>query len=152
MEQNGIEKKCSARQSIMLLKHEHTNTTPNTLPFKCTREPPEEINVFSDGSWLCPTKRFLSLGGAGVWWPGRSIKEDYNKDTLKYIPLTHDEYEMAEWRQEPEGLTLFTKIGGYTGSSTRTELAAGILAISAHGPIHLASDSQAFVKAANKLI
>ena len=61
MEQNGIEKKCSARQSIMLLKNEHIDNTPNTMPFKCTKKPPDEINLFSDGSWLCPTKRFLIL-------------------------------------------------------------------------------------------
>ena len=37
-------------------------------------------------------------------------------------------------------------MGGLTGSSTGAELAAAMIAMSAHGPIHLASDSQAFVK------
>ena len=39
---------------------------------------------------------------------------------------------------------LYTPIGGYTGSSTRTELAAAILALAAHGPVHIGTDSQVF--------
>ena len=58
---------------------------------------------------------------------------------------------MAYHVQEDDGLALFVNIGGYGGSSTRTELAAGIVAISAHGPVHLGSDSRAFVDKANKI-
>ena len=47
---------------------------------------------------------------------------------------------------------LFSKIGGYGGSSTRTEIAAGIIAICANGPVHVASDSKAFVKKTFSLI
>ena len=39
---------------------------------------------------------------------------------------------------------LYTSIGGYGGSSTRTELAAAIIAISCHGPVHIGTDSKAF--------
>ena len=35
---------------------------------------------------------------------------------------------------------------------TWAELGAGIIAASAHGPIHIGSDSEAFVQAANKLL
>ena len=45
-----------------------------------------------------------------------------------------------------------TPIGGFAGSSTRTELAAAILAICSDGPIHIGSDSEAFVKKANLII
>jgi len=51
-----------------------------------------------------------------------------------------------------EGLTLFSKVGGFSGSSSRTELSAAIISIAANGPIHLASDSESFVKRANALI
>ena len=37
------------------------------LPCNCSRPPPNKANVYSDGSWKIPTKRFLGLGGAGVW-------------------------------------------------------------------------------------
>jgi len=47
---------------------------------------------------------------------------------------------------------LFTKVGGFGGSSTRTELAAGIIALCCKGPVHIGSDSRAFVDKANALI
>ncbi len=47
---------------------------------------------------------------------------------------------------------LFTPIGGYSGSSTRTELAAAIIAISSNGPIHIGTDSQAFMDRAVRII
>ena len=57
----------------------------------------------------------------------------------------HGEKDVANWVQEVEGLTLFSKVGGFSGSSTRTELSAAIISIAANGPIHLASDSESFV-------
>ena len=113
----------------MQLKAEEETGESGSLPCSCSRLPTENINVYSDGSWLTPTKRFLSLGGAGVWWPGRTIHKNDLTPNLYYMPLSDGEMEMAHWKQEDDGLTLYTKIGGYTGSSTRTELAAAILAI-----------------------
>ena len=46
----------------------------------------------------------------------------------------------------------YTHIGGYSGSSTRTEVAAGIIALSCHGPVHIGSDSRVFVDKANLLL
>jgi ribonuclease HI len=66
--------------------------------------------------------------------------------------LSDPEVEMAIARWETDGVRLYTSIGGYSGSSTRTELAAAILAISSHGPIHLGSDSFAFVTKANSIL
>ena len=47
---------------------------------------------------------------------------------------------------------LFTPIGGFGGSSTRTELAAAIVAIIANGPVHIGSDSQAFIDKASDIL
>jgi hypothetical protein len=47
---------------------------------------------------------------------------------------------------------LFTPIGGYGGSSTRTELAAAIVAIVANGPVHIGTDSQAFIDKASDIL
>ena len=65
--------------------------------------------------------------------------------------VSEAEHDLAYVHIDPngQGIGFYTKIGGYAGSSTRTELAAAILAISAHGPVHFASDSQAMVKKAN---
>jgi len=59
---------------------------------------------------------------------------------------------MAYAFKNEDGYSLFTAIGGYAGSSTRTELAAGILAISAHGPTNIGSDSEVFVNKAKILL
>ena len=58
IETNAIDKKCNARQVIMQMKHQEGDHEEVTLPYKCTKKPPTKINVFSDGSWMTPTKRF----------------------------------------------------------------------------------------------
>ena len=67
-------------------------------------------------------------------------------------PLSTGETMLAHHEQETEGLILYTKIGGFAGSSTRTEVAGAIIALLAHGPIHVGSDGKAFVDRANKCI
>ena len=100
-----------------------------------------QVKVYTDGTWQFPLARIFALGGAGVWWPGRQLS------THK---ASSAETDMAVVNQLSDGVQLATHIGGYAGSSTRTELAAGILAICSHGPVHLASDSESFVNRANE--
>ena len=114
------------------------------LPYRCHRPPPKDINVYSDGSWINPLQQYLGLGGAGVWWPGRNPKDHHR--------LSPAELDLAHYQQYDDGLMLYTPIGGYTGSSTRTELAAAIIALSANGPIHLGTDSQAFLDKAEWIL
>ena len=142
----------NARQVFTNLKHDST-TTAMPMPEPCKCKPPKDINVFSDGSWLFPLKQYLGIGGAGVWWPKRVVNstEDQDNDQLIHR-LSKAESEIAIAEQTKKGTRLFTKIGGYAGSSTRTELAAGIIAICAWGAIHLGSDSRAFVDQANYFI
>ena len=121
------------------------------MPCKCELNAPDQINVYTDGSWLFPLKQFLGLGGAGVWWPKRTIIRNEALDNT-YHPLSDAEDDLAYCEQGEDGLRIYTKIGGYAGSSTRTELAAGIVALSAHGPVHIGSDSRAFVDTANRYI
>ncbi len=125
----------SARQAFHKIK---ANKQPPhlALPFKCHRPAPEDINVYTDGSWINPLQQYLGLGGAGVWWPGR--------DLSVYQRLSPAEKDLAHWSQHSDGLMLYTPIGGYTGSSTRTELAAAIIALAANGPVHIGTDSQVF--------
>ena len=113
----------------------------------------ENINVYTDGSWLFPLKQFLGLGGAGVWWKDRTCTKQYNIDNncnLELRPLSTAERQMTHVEQSKDGLRSFSKIGGFGGSSTRTELAAGIIAICAYGAVHIGSDSEAFVNKANQ--
>ncbi len=85
---------------------------------------------------MYPIHQYLGIGGAGVWWPGRNPGLSHRLSTA--------EKELAHWKTHNEGLMVYTPIGGYTGSSTRTELAAAILALSANGPVHIGTDSQVF--------
>ncbi len=135
--------KQNARQAFTNAKN---NKQPPhfALPHKCYARAPNEINVYSDGSWLFPLNQYLGLGGAGVWWPGRNINISHRPSPA--------ERELGYHTQHEEGLSLHTPIGGMSGSSTRTELAAAIMAIAANGPIHLGTDSKAFMERANKVI
>ncbi len=140
----GIDSKThNARQAFQNIKS--CKQSPHyALPYKCTRVAPQEINVYSDGSWILPIQQYLGLGGAGVWWPGRDITICHR--------LSPAEQELGHHQQQQQGLLLYTPIGGLSGSSTRSELAAAILALAANGPIHLGTDSQAFLDRATKVI
>ena len=131
----------NARQAFNALKTLPI-ITAMPMPSVCHTSAPEEPNAYSDGSWLQPQYKYLGYGGAGVWWPGRDIHLE---------PPSEAEHELAFYNQKPGGVELHTSIGGLAGGSTRTELAAAIVAMSANGPVHVASDSKAFVTKAHKL-
>ncbi len=59
--------------------------------------------------------------------------------------LRQPEFEIAHWEQKKDGLRVFTPLPGFGCSSTRSELCAGILALAADSPVHIATDSQAFL-------
>ena len=120
---------------------------------RCTRQLPQTVNVYTDGSWLNGCNRHFALGGSGVWWPGRALtRNDLNDKCHTVNPLTPAELELGYYRQETDGVAIFTSIGGFSGSSTRTEIAAGILAACGNGPVFIASDSEAFVKNVNTMM
>ena len=117
---------------------------PNvTLPKRCHKRPPKDHNAFSDGSFTNPLHRPWSLGGAGVWWPGRDTR-------IK--PLSKAELEMAYHLQCNDGLRVMLPVPGTAGNSTRMELAAAILAMLSDDPVNFGTDSQAFIDKANACI
>ena len=61
-------------------------------------------------------------------------------------PLSTAEKELTHQSVHEDGVRLYAAIGGSGGSSTRNELAAAIVAIRAHGPVRLGSDSSVFVE------
>ncbi len=132
----------NARQAFLFLKRLKDKPTM-LMPMRCRVPAPTNINVFTDGSWQYPLRYYFALGGAGIWWPDRKLKGH---------PISTAEYELAHRTVTHDGVRIFAPIGGFAGSSTRTELAAGILAISAHGPTHIGSDSEVFVNGANALL
>ena len=143
LDEDGLRQEAlNARQSFQILKQLKSGPCI-IIPYICHPAAPSTINVYTYGSWKFPLRFHFSVGGAGVWWPSR-------KQTGH--PLSEGEQQLAHHKASEDGIRLCTPIGGYAGSSTRTELAAGILAISAHGPVHIGSDSQVFVDGANQIL
>ena len=102
-----------------LLSKIDDNDSSMPLHYKCPHRAPDETNVFTDGSWVNTLKQYLGLGGAGVWWPQRSTTRDV--PGMLWQPVSTGEAMLAHHEQEGDGLVLYTKIGGYAGSSTRKE-------------------------------
>ena len=113
------------------------------VPRRCRETAPPTINVYSDGSLKNCHREAWAIGAAGVWWPSRSFAEEYLADA---------EVELSYIEEEGGGLKLYTPLAGFGGSSTRTELAAGILAIAANRAAHIGSDNKGFVDGANDII
>ena len=44
-------------------------------PDPCLELPPANPNTFPDGSVTTPLHPDLGLGGAGIWWPNRSLQD-----------------------------------------------------------------------------
>ena len=106
-------------------------------------DPPEEPNLFNNGSLKVPNNQFRSLGGLGVWWTNRA---------MQHMPITDNENAYTHNARQGEGLAMWASIPGFRYSSTRTEIAAGIVALFANGPVHQASDNMTFVRFANHLL
>ena len=140
-----------ARQAFQIIKN-GTQDIVMPLPHSCSLTAPTEINVYTDGSWINATKQFIGIGGAGVWWPHRTLSKDYTDSLHLHLPISNAENQIAVYHATLKGVRLYTKIGGYCGSSTRSELAAGIIALCADGPIHVGSDSEVFVNTANGIL
>ena len=120
----GLEvNKVMARQTFNTIKGQIKGADLIT-PNKCFVEAPEDINVYTDGSWINPMKQYLGLGGAGIWWPGRTTTHQMmqNARYWKLLPISSAEQQMCYWEQHEHGVALYTKVGGFTGSSTRTRL------------------------------
>ena len=104
---------------------------------------PQDINVYTDGALKNPRHHFWGLGGYGVWWPKRDPE---------ITPLSTAEHEYTIGATLNDGIELWGTLTGHCGSSTRSELAAAIIALVAPGPIHIGTDSQAMMDTMEKLI
>ena len=132
----------NARQVVAACRHD-TQKLELPDPEFCHLHPPEQPNVHSDGSLKHPRVAHWSLGGFGVWWPERKLQD---------TPLTDGENQIASKHQVKEGLKMWGCITGQKASSTRAELAAGILTILGPGPIHQGTDSKSYMTRANNIL
>ena len=130
----GFVKLLPARQLMNVLR-EADQVADWGMPARCTEDAPHDINVYSDGSLKYPACHWWQLGGMGVYWPGRSALTD---------PLNQMESECAATEVSNDGVKLWGAVCVHKCSSTRTEVAAGIIAAMADRAIHLGTDSRSF--------
>ena len=78
---NRVYDRCKVNANSMNARQAFLNVKQGTPTFeilkvkRCTKEPPEEINVYSDGSLINTRTNSFKLAGAGVWWPKRKNGE-----------------------------------------------------------------------------
>ena len=134
--------KLNARQLLRKLRGGTQQMDFKAIP-RDHEQAPHEPNVYNDGSLKVPHNQHWSLGGIGVWWEHRSLLE-------KALNANESDYAYAS--QQHDGVEMWAPMPGFQCSSTRTEIAAGILALTADGPVHQASDNKFFVRFVNFLI
>ena len=108
------------------------------------RPPPEEPNVYSDGSLKNPgVGPHWMIGGIGVWWPGRA-KED--------LPGTEVEARYTRSQFEEAGCRAWNAFNNLRNSSTRCEIGASLLAMSPPVSANIGVDNQTCVDGTNDII
>ena len=133
----------NARQLLNHLRNLETTDLELMNATFCPSCPPSEPNVFTDGAYKNPQTQRWSLGGFGVWWPGRSTIEH---------PPNEVEKTFAQCKLEAEGISFWGAITGHRGSSTRTELAAGTVAALSSQAAHQCTDSMAYLGKAQQIL
>ena len=66
----------NARQVMYALKwNEDEHTLEDfPIPMACSVTPPEEPNVYTNGSLKKARFQAWAMGGFGIWWPGRRLE------------------------------------------------------------------------------
>ena len=116
----------------------HISPTVAPLVEWCQHLAPILVNTYSDGGVAHPTRHRWQLGGSGVWHPGRSEEP------------THEELDYAHTKALHDGVEAWVNSAAMWCSSTRMELLGGIIALLAPGPVHIGTDSAAFLNMARQ--
>ena len=117
---------------------------------------PDKPNGYSDGSLKNVRGMFWSVGGAGVWWPNRTIDSiTVDEATIavhRQVEPDHDWFGPHKDIMNPGGLMLWTPFSSRLNSSTRCELGAVILALLAPFAINIGVDNATVVDKGNAII
>ena len=111
-------------------------------PSPCSEPAAFVPNVFSDGSVKQPEHPHFSLGGLGV----------LHTDRLVACALHPSEEHCLFSQFGADGLSVWTNVPGPLTTSTRTELAGGLMALFHPGPVRIVSDNAAFVHGAQAIL
>ena len=109
----------------------------------CHEVPPTTPNAHSDGALKMPSNWLWGMSGFGVVWNNRNIDlQPFSDNELNYTFNSVQDKEVSLWGALP----------GHRSSSTRAELAAGIVSIVAPGAVHQATDSKSYLDKANIIL
>ena len=129
----------NARQIFAHIRGSYPSTSTFVPPPPCHEQPPEQPNIYTDGTLKDPKQAEFSLGAAAAWHPGRCLHTH---------PPNDSEASVAEFQQLLGGLRVLIEAPGQATSSTRTELIGAIVGLASPGPAHIATDSQSFLSKA----
>ena len=106
------------------------------LPTHVDEQPLATCATYADGSLTSPTRPEWSLAGIGIVHNHRSSE----------VPLHSNESTFAYCEQLDGSLCLWAPLPGQFCSSTRAEVAAGLLALSSPRALSIGTDSACFLK------
>ena len=133
--------KVNARQLIATLRGAHgQGETPN-YPEDVQGTPAKKPMGFTDGGVKNPGSSLWQMAGFGLWWPDPPSPEEHEQ-------LTRYTYQ----QQAGDGIMMWGNMTGQHAHSTRTELAALLVAMLRPIPLHIATDSQAMIDKADFLM
>ena len=135
---------CNARQLIAVCRGGFGQGGTPQFPEAVHGKAKDKPDTFSDGGVKNPSNQAWSLGGYGVWTKeAKESTAEHHEDSL--VKYYHE-------READQGIARWGPLAGFATSSTRNELAAAILALMFPRPVHIGSDSKAFVDKANYLL
>ena len=111
----------------------------------CNGTPPEEPNVFSDGSYLHPGD-CLAHASFGSWETGRAIEDIVEEETDFCRPV------FLLGKGKASGIIMAGTIPGVFSSSTRAELAGVITSLAKPVPLYIALDNLSVVHGIQAII
>jgi hypothetical protein len=154
--ESDIDRFANARQILAHL-NPPINTTPDVIEDFSTPvqigEAPDNTNVHSDGSVQNPSLVHLQLATGGVWWRDRTTTHPLSDLETNYTNVQSYSYTFRDKiNRHSVGLALALAHSSINTSSTRAELLAGIGALLAKVPTHLAADNLCFINGANVII
>ena len=124
-------------------------------PSRVEQEPPENINVYSDGAVKIPSCQQLAIGGFGIWWPNQGQHEEHQQQQQQPQQQPQQEEQQTQLMYSETwngGKAEWAPMKSMWQSSTRAELAALVIATSRNLAIHIGIDNAAVVNKARILI
>ena len=101
----------------------------------------DTICTYTDGGVKDPKNKWLATAGFGIWSPGVTDLEEGSGGEVELTHKSNDAGGLRQWASLP----------GQRCSSTRVEIAGGVVSLLRNKAIHIGTDSAAMLHKARKL-